>query len=103
MTDDRKPGEPELRDRFSRMFVPPELYNPEKRKDWQLEVTAEKRGPYIVELNLQHVEGLSGADIALRAIYKEAAPLAPATGCDLEDLHPLLDDLRRVAAAARGG
>lgn len=75
--DDRKPGETELRDRFSRVFVPPELYDQDKRKDWQLEVTAEKRGPYIVELNLQHVEGLSGADIALRTIYKEAAPLAP--------------------------
>jgi subtilisin family serine protease len=77
VADDRTTDEPELRERFSRMFVPPELYNSRKRKDWQLEVTAEKRGPYIVELNLQHVEGLSGADIALRAIHKEAAPLAP--------------------------
>jgi subtilisin family serine protease len=77
VTDARTANEPELRERFSRMFVPPELYDSGKRSDWQLEVTAEKRGPYIVELNLQHVEGLGGADIALRTIHGDAAPLAP--------------------------
>jgi len=75
--DGQSDGEPELRERFSRMFVPPELYDPKKRTDWQLEVTKQKRGPYIVELNLQHVEGLSGADIALRQVHKQAAPIAP--------------------------
>src|SRR5262245_4506802 len=70
VSNDRSSKEPELREWFSRMFVPPELYDAEKRREWQLGVTADRRGPYIVELNLQHVEGLSGADIALRAIYK---------------------------------
>jgi len=52
-------------DRFARTFAPPELYDPEKRREWRLEEGPGGRGPYVIELNLQHIEGLPGAVAAL--------------------------------------
>jgi subtilisin family serine protease len=71
--------EPELRDRFSRMFAPPELYDARKREKWGLGRKETDRGPYIIELNLQHIGGLAGATFALREIHAEVAnvELAP--------------------------
>jgi subtilisin family serine protease len=63
--------DPPLRERFSRTFVPPELYDSKKRRAWKLEEGKKRRGPYIVELNLQHIEGVTGAKIALETLYKE--------------------------------
>lgn len=51
----------EFAENFARRFAPPELYDPAKRREWKLGRNENDRGPYIVELNLQHVEGLSGA------------------------------------------
>jgi subtilisin family serine protease len=65
--EDRRP----IRERFSRTFAPPELYDAEKRKEWGLGEKETDRGPYIVELNLQHIEGLAGAWFALNELYKE--------------------------------
>jgi subtilisin family serine protease len=56
-------------DRFARTYVPPELYDPEKRRKWKLE-GKDGRGPYVIELNLQHIGGLAGAIAALRELRK---------------------------------
>jgi subtilisin family serine protease len=69
-----KRKEPSLTDRFSKMFAPPELYDPEKRKDWGLVGSKDRRGPYVIELNLQHMEGLAGASAALRALHQDVVP-----------------------------
>ena len=56
-----------LADHFSKMFAPPELYDPKKREAWRLVSQRDQRGPYVIELNLQHIGGLEGASAALRA------------------------------------
>lgn len=64
---------------FSRVIAPPDLYKKHKRQEWKLEGKNE-RGPYIVELNLQHLGGLSGAEaefLQLLAQMKKADPTLP--------------------------
>jgi serine protease AprX len=63
MTDEtsRRP----VADNFARRFAPPELYDPKKRREWKLGRHDGERGPYVIELNLQHIEGLPGAVAAL--------------------------------------
>lgn len=56
-----------IADNFARRFAPPELYDPKKRREWKLGEHDGDRGPYVIELNLQHIEGLSGAISALEA------------------------------------
>ncbi len=63
--DDEKP----IGERFSRSFAPPELYDEDKRKAWGLGEKPDDLGPYIIELNLQHIEGLSGARVALKELH----------------------------------
>ncbi|MEZ5285178.1 MAG: S8 family peptidase [Vicinamibacterales bacterium] len=63
--------------RFSKMFAPPELYDPEKRKSWNLESEHDRRGPYVIELNLQHMGGLEGASGALLELHEQVLPDAP--------------------------
>jgi subtilisin family serine protease len=70
-------AKPSLADRFSRMFAPPELYDPQKRKAWKLEEGKTGRGPYVIELNLQHIEGLNGAANQLKALHARLMPTAP--------------------------
>ena len=65
MPDDL-PGRP-VADNFARRFAPPELYDPKKRREWKLGRHDGDRGPYVIEFNLQHIEGLSGAVAALEA------------------------------------
>jgi len=67
-----------LTDRFSKMFAPPELYDPKKRADWRLVSEYDQRGPYVIELNLQHMGGLEGASAALRALHDEVLTNTPA-------------------------
>jgi serine protease AprX len=57
-------------DNFARRFAPPELYDPKKRREWKLGRNDNDRGPYVIELNLQHIEGLSGATAALQVRLK---------------------------------
>ena len=66
-----------LTDRFSKMFAPPELYDPKKRDEWRLVSEVDERGPYVIELNLQHMGGLEGASAALRALHTEVLKDAP--------------------------
>src|SRR5262245_61566268 len=61
---DNPPGRP-VADNFARRFAPPELYDPKKRREWKLGRHDGDRGPYVIELNLQHIEGLPGAIAAL--------------------------------------
>jgi subtilisin family serine protease len=65
---------------FARRFAPPELYDPKKRREWKLGRHDGDRGPYVIELNLQHIEGLSGAIAALEtrlAALNGDAPAPP--------------------------
>lgn len=48
-------------ERFARTTVPPQLDDPERRASWRLPRDEDARGPYIIELNLQHTGGLPGA------------------------------------------
>ena len=66
-----------LTDRFSKMFAPPELYDPQKRSHWRLVSERDQRGPYVIELNLQHMGGLEGASAALQALHAEVLSDAP--------------------------
>jgi subtilisin family serine protease len=65
-------------DRFARTFAPPELYDPERRREWRLEEGPGRRGPYILELNLQHADGLAGALATLESLRERFLPRAPA-------------------------
>ena len=64
-------------DNFARRFAPPELYDPKKRREWKLGRHDKDRGPYVIELNLQHIEGLSGAVAALDRLLKAELPSDP--------------------------
>lgn len=50
-----------VRDRLTRVTVSPELDNAENRVRWKLENKEQKRGSYLVELNVQYISGLPGA------------------------------------------
>ena len=57
----------QVADNFARRFAPPELYDAKKRREWKLGKHDGDRGPYVIELNLQHIEGLSGAIATLES------------------------------------
>ncbi|HET8548933.1 MAG TPA: hypothetical protein VFL57_13045, partial [Bryobacteraceae bacterium] len=59
-----------IRDQLTRVTVPPELDDAKNRERWKLE-DEEGRGPYLVELNVQHVGGLPGAAEAFLTLYRE--------------------------------
>jgi len=73
-------GEPKqaVGDRFARTFVPPELYDEKKRAEWKLEEGKERRGPYVIELNLQHIGGLAGSVATLKELHKAMPEGTPA-------------------------
>lgn len=58
-------------DTFARRVAPPELYDAQKRREWKLGRTDEERGPYVIEFNLQHIEGLPGAKATLETLLKK--------------------------------
>src|SRR5262245_133770 len=58
-------------DRLSRVTAPPELDNPDKRARWKLEEGKYKRGPYLIELNVQFVGALPGAASAFLKLHEE--------------------------------
>ena len=60
-----------ITDHFSRVIAPPDLYDPEKRREWELGDNDDERGPYIVELNLQHRGGLPGASALFKQLHEE--------------------------------
>ena len=65
-------------DRLSRQTAPPELEDEENRKRWGLGTTLDARGPYMIELNVQYVDGLAGAGTAFLDLFKRVLP--PDTG-----------------------
>ena len=65
---DRDPGKT-----FARVKIPRELNDPERREEWGLPRDEHARGRYIVELNLQHTEGLPGARAALQQVCRTVA------------------------------
>jgi len=69
MTDEK--SERPVADNFARRFAPPELYDPKKRREWKLGRNDNDRGPYVIELNLQHIEGLPGAVAGLDALLNK--------------------------------
>jgi subtilisin family serine protease len=77
MGRDSAGGRQSVGEKFARTVAPPELFDKAKRKEWRLEAGVKRRGPYVVELNLQHAEGLPGAINALFQIYKLVLESAP--------------------------
>jgi subtilisin family serine protease len=76
MADDhRKSTDPS--DRFARTTVPGELNDPDRRVSWGLPADENEPGRYVVELNLQHIEGLPGAAIALQTLCSEIGSPRP--------------------------
>jgi subtilisin family serine protease len=56
-------------DSLVRNPVAPGLEDPENRRRWKLGVHEDDRGPYMVELNVQHSTGLAGAAHAFRLLF----------------------------------
>ena len=56
-------------DNLSRQTAPPDLEDEDNRERWGLGTDKEDRGPYLVELNVLHVDGLSGAVDAFRLLF----------------------------------
>ncbi len=68
----RPPGSNHIRDQLTRVTAPPELDNSENRKKWGLEDPKnDNRGPYLIELNVQHVGGLPGAADTFIKLYHD--------------------------------
>jgi subtilisin family serine protease len=59
-------------EQLARTTIPPDLNKVEKRQQWGLPESEAERGPYIVELNLQHAGGIPGAANAFKALFDEA-------------------------------
>jgi subtilisin family serine protease len=80
MADDAyKPKDPDrIRDQLTRVTVPPELDDPDNRKKWGLE-EKDGRGPYLIELNVQHVGGLPGAAAEFVKLYERVLKLESGT------------------------
>lgn len=74
-TATRKP----IGERFARTTAPRELDDPKRRKEWGLPGLDEPdaTGPYIVELNVEHLGGLAGADHAFRQLHGRHVPQGP--------------------------
>ncbi len=72
MADEPEDDPNRIRDRLTRVTAPPELNRAENRKKWKLEDPArDNRGPYLVELNIQHAGGLPGAEQAFLKLYAD--------------------------------
>jgi subtilisin family serine protease len=65
------PPAPSTSDSFARTTVPPQLGDPDKRAKWALPPvgSVDQVGPYIVELNVEHIGGLPGAAVAFLDLY----------------------------------
>ncbi|WP_213576481.1 S8 family peptidase [Rhodococcus sp. USK13] len=58
-------------ERLDRQTAPPELEDVNNRRRWGLGTVPEDRGPYLVELNVLHIDGLSGATNAFRQLFTD--------------------------------
>jgi subtilisin family serine protease len=71
---DRRPGagaEDFNPDRLARVVASPHLDDPENRRKWGLGETPADRGPYMIELNVQHASGLAGAAHAFLVLFNK--------------------------------
>lgn len=71
-SDDAAVVREHIGDQFARITAPRQLNDPAKRMKWKLPESVEDRGPYIIELNLQHIGGLPGAISEFRRLIKDA-------------------------------
>lgn len=76
------PADESIGARFARITAPRELDDDEKRRKWELPTAdePEKAGPYIIELNVQHVRGLAGAEHAFKQVFQELTELGGDSG-----------------------
>lgn len=66
----RRDPEP-INDFFARATVPRQMESPEQRVEWGLPYNEDEPGPYVIELNLQHVHGLQGAANGFLQLYRK--------------------------------
>ena len=71
--DDDSPKSSDPSETFARVKLPRELNNADRRAEWGLPRDENQRGPYIIELNLQHIEGLPGATATLQSLVAKVA------------------------------
>jgi subtilisin family serine protease len=98
MADDaNKPKDSDrIRDQLTRVTVPPELDDPKNREKWGLDDPKNNgRGPYLVELNVQHIGGLPGAAAAFLELYERvlrsaASQPAPSSLWEEDDATPAM-------------
>jgi subtilisin family serine protease len=70
-----------VRERLTRVTVPPELDSPANRERWKLEEQEHGRGPYLIELNVLHVGGLPQATkVFLELFARVCGDLSEADG-----------------------
>ncbi len=62
----------EMGEQFARVTAPNQLSDPKLRREWGLPSNEHDRGPYIIELNLQHVGGLPEAENKFIELHKQA-------------------------------
>ena len=69
-------GTKHVGERFARTTAPRELDDPVRREKWGLPSLDEpdEPGPYIIELNMQHLSGLPGAASAFVELYRQVIP-----------------------------
>jgi subtilisin family serine protease len=67
------PDGPDVGGRFARTTAPRELDNDAKRAKWRLPPLnrPDELGPYIIELNVQHMGGIQGAATAFLELFQE--------------------------------
>jgi subtilisin family serine protease len=63
-------------DELARVTAPPALEDEDSRTRWKLVADEDERGPYLVELNIQHIDGLSGAANAFRRLFRRVVSAA---------------------------
>src|SRR5262245_61051157 len=75
---------PDVSGRFARTTAPRELDDDNKRAKWGLPPLSEPNatGPYIIELNVQHIGGIPGAATAFEEIFRNIVGDAGASATD---------------------
>jgi serine protease AprX len=61
-------------DHLTRVTAPVELEHPANRERWGLGRELDDRGPYLIELNVLHVDGLAGAESGFLTLFREVFP-----------------------------
>ncbi|HEV8581638.1 MAG TPA: S8 family peptidase [Thermoanaerobaculia bacterium] len=56
---------------FGRATAPPDLNDPERRRQWGLPVDNDQPGDYMVEINVAHYGGIKAAALKFKKIYEE--------------------------------